>query len=108
MARLTTEFWISAYRARLDLASIPAFVVHKGDVTAGAILIKVNTLDGQAQLFQRSLTLEGQSTWFVLSQGAETEVDQSILKQRQFDPDLWVIELESKEGRHLLDEEGLE
>lgn len=108
MARLSSEFWISAYRMRLDLANIPAFVLRKGDETAGAILIKVNTLDGQAQLFQRSLNLEGQSQWVVLAQGQEQDVDQSIAKQCSFDPDIWVIELESKDGRHLLDEEGLE
>ena len=31
----------------------------------------------------------------------------SIEKQRGFDPDVWVIEVEDREGRHLLFEEGL-
>ncbi|MBC7143128.1 MAG: DUF1491 family protein, partial [Rhodobacteraceae bacterium] len=40
-------------------------------------------------------------------EGPEDEVDAAILRQRRTDPDLWVIELESREGRTLLDEEGL-
>jgi len=43
----------------------------------------------------------------VLAQGSEADVDASVSKQRSFDPDLWVIEVEDKQGRHLLDEPGL-
>ena len=53
--RITTEFWISAYRKRLQLLEIPAFVVKKGDDTGGSILIKLNILDGNAELFHRTL-----------------------------------------------------
>ena len=48
MARLTASFWVQAYLARLRLADIPAFVVAHGDDTGGAVLVKLNTLDGQA------------------------------------------------------------
>ena len=40
-ARITTEFWISAYRKRLELSEVPVFVTKKGDDTAGAILGKI-------------------------------------------------------------------
>jgi len=43
----------------------------------------------------------------VLSEGDEPEVDAAIAKQRSFDRDLWVIEVEDRAGRHLLDEPGL-
>lgn len=106
--RLTSEFWVQAYLQRLRLADIPAFVTAKGDLTAGAVLIKLNTLDGQARCFQRSFDLmSGERTWVILSDGQEAEVDQALAKQRSFDPDLWVIEVEDRAGRHLLDEPGL-
>lgn len=107
MSRLTADFWVSAYLTRLRLADIPAFVVKKGDLTAGAVLIKLNTLDGQAEVFQRSFDLmTGERAWISLAQGDETSVDQALAKQHSFDPDLWVIEVEDKAGRHLLDEPG--
>ena len=106
--RLTSDFWVSAYLTRLRLDDIPAFVVAKGDATAGAVLIKLNTLDGQAVAYQRSLDLmTGARAWVVLSEGAEADVDAALAKQRSFDPDLWLVEVEDRTGRHLLDEPGL-
>ena len=108
MTRLTADFWVAAYLTRLRLANIPAFVVKRGDATAGAVLVKLNTLDGQACCYQRSFDiLSGDRNWVILTQGSEPTVDASIRKQRSFDPDLWVIEVEDRAGRHLLDQDGL-
>ena len=107
-ARLTADFWVRAYLARLQAAHIPAYVVAKGDPTAGAVLVKLATLDGQGRLYQRSFDLmTGARTWVVLAEGPEADVDAAVLRQRRTDPDLWVIEIESRAGRTLLDEEGL-
>ncbi len=106
--RLAARVWIDAYLRRLQLENIPAYITHKGDPTAGVVMVKLATLDGQARCFQRSWDLEtGDRTWVVLSEGAEADVDASIEKQRSFDRDLWVIEVEDRDGRHLLDQEGL-
>lgn len=108
MPRLTARFWVDAYLARLRLQDIPAFVVAHGDDTGGAVLVKLNTLDGQAVLFQRSFDLmTGDRRWVELAKGAEAEVDEAAARQRGFDRDLWVIEVEDRAGRHLLDEDGL-
>ena len=108
MTRLTTDIWVSAYLTRLRLADIPAFVTAKGDATAGAVLVKSNPLNGQATAFHRSFDLlSGARAWVVLDEGPEPQVDAAIARQRSFDPDLWVIEVEDRAGRHLLDEEGL-
>ena len=107
--RLTARFWVDAYLTRLRLYDIPAFVVAHGDDQAGAVLVKLNTLDGQACVYQRSFDLlSGARKWLTLSEGAEPDVDAAITRQRDFDPDLWVIEVEDSQGRHLLDEPGLE
>lgn len=108
MARLTARFWVDAYRARLRMYDIPAFVVAHGDDTGGAVLVKLATLDGQAVVFHRSFDLmTGDRKWVELTSGAERDVDETITRQRGFDPDLWVIEVEDRQGRHLLHDEGL-
>lgn len=107
--RLTADFWVHAYLARLRLADIPAFVTAKGDPTAGAVTVKLNTLDGRAQAFQRSFDLmTGERTWMTLTEGDEAEVDAVLARQRKNDPDLWIIEVEDRQGRSLLDEPGLD
>jgi len=106
--RLTSDVWVSAYLTRLRLLDIPVFVVRKGDVTAGSVLVKLNTLDGQARAFQRQFDLmSGAREWVILAEGSEVDVDASLTKQSSFDPDLWVIEVEDKQGRHLLDDPSL-
>ncbi|CAN0127791.1 unnamed protein product [Chrysoparadoxa australica] len=108
MARLTARFWVDAYLARLRLTDIPAFVIAHGDDNAGAVLIKLNTLDGQARAFTRGFDLmTGDRKWTDLTSGSERDVDEAITRQRRFDPDLWVIEVEDKQGRHLLDDPSL-
>jgi hypothetical protein len=106
--RLASGVWVSAYLARLRLADIPAYVTARGDATAGAVIVKCATLDGQAQAWQRSFDLmTGARNWVVLTKGAEAEVDAVLARQRSRDPDLWLIEVESRKGRTLLDEDGL-
>jgi hypothetical protein len=107
--RLTADIWVSAYLTRLRLIEIPAFIIKRGDSTAGAVLVKMNTLDGSACCYQRSFDLmTGDRKWMVLVEGDEATVDASVAKQCSFDPDLWVIEVEDRQGRHLLDDPGLE
>ena len=106
--RLTSGFWVAAYLNRLRLAAIPVFVTAKGDATAGAVLVKVATLDGRARAWQRTFDLMADArVWVVLAEGAEAEVDAVLARQRARDPDLWVLEIEDRAGRTLLQEEGL-
>ena len=105
--RLAAEFWVQAYLARLRLAGIPAFVTARGDATAGAVAVKLNRLDGTAAAFARAWDGEGRRVWTTLADAPEAEVEAALGRQRRFDPDLWVIEVEDRQGRSLLDEPGL-
>jgi hypothetical protein len=106
--RLTAGLWVQAYLTRLRLVDIPAYVTARGDDTAGAVIVKVATLNGQAQAFQRSFDLMSDArTWVILVEGAEADVDATLARQRARDPDLWLIELEDRAGRTLLDQDGL-
>ena len=108
MARLAAGVWVAAYLARLQAEGIPVYVVSRGDETAGAVLVKLATMDGQATAFHRVVDLmSGTRRWDVLAEGVEADVDAAIQRQRGYDPDLWVIEVEDARGRHLLDQPGL-
>lgn len=51
--------------------------------------------------------MEDRREWHVLSKGVERDVDAALAKQKSFDADLWIIEVEDRQGRTLLDEAGL-
>ncbi len=108
MARLAAGVWVAAYLARLRLAAIPAYVTARGDPQSGAVAVKAATLDGRARAFQRSFDpASGARIWTVLAEGAEAAVDAALARARARDPDLWILEIEDRAGRTLLDEEGL-
>ncbi len=106
--RLATGIWVSAYLTRLRLADIPAYVTAKGDAEAGAVVVKVALLDATARAYERrSDLMSGARAWILLAEGPEVEVDALISRSRSRDPDLWVIELEDRQGQTLLDQDGL-
>lgn len=106
--RLATGFWVQAYLRHLSMYNIPAYVTAHGDDTAGAVIVKLATLDGQAKLFQRRYDLNtGQRRWDETFAGAEHEADAQLRRQASTDPDLWTIEVEDRAGRHLLDDPAL-
>lgn len=106
MEELKTDFWASALIRRATGAGAFAGVVRKGDADAGAVLVKVATLDGRARLYAPARDGEGERIWLDLSAGAlgdvEADVDAAIRKRTLTDPDLWVVEVEDKQGRHFL------
>lgn len=106
--RLASHVWVGAYMRRLGAESLPAYVMRRGDDTAGAVLVKCASLDGAATLWGREWDLHTDTRpWACIADGPETEIDAAIARQVSFDPDLWVIEIESRQGRTLLDEPGL-
>lgn len=106
MDELKTDFWASALIRRAQIAGAFAAVVKKGDADAGAVLVKVATLDRRARLYAPARNGEGERIWLDLSAGTlgddEAEVDAAIRRRTEKDPDLWVIEVEDRRGRHFL------
>ena len=109
MARLATGIWVSAYLMRLSLEGINAHVVKKGDPTAGAVAVKLAFMNGKASFYTRGYGPDGKPGWLAQAEDApEPEVDAALARQRSYDRDLWVIEVEDPRGRHMLDAPGLE
>ena len=105
MSRLTSLFWVQAYIKKLNLQGVSAFVVSHGDDTAGAIIVKVNKLNGDAVLFERSFSVDKNiNQWSKFESGDEKELDELLSRQLSRDRDLWIVEIESREGNPFLDD----
>lgn len=108
--RLKATIWTSAYIRRLNAMPIPAVVIRRGDADAGAIYIKINTLDGHAQILRPAAAAtensEHERFWapVFITPSAESEADAYLARQLKFDSDIWIIEVEDARGRHFLDE----
>lgn len=81
---------------------------RRGAAEAGAIYIMVDRLDGRTALFAPGPTdeLYGERRWFRAhaSEWVEPSVAEARLaRELRNDPDLWVVEVESRDGRHWLD-----
>ena len=108
MDRLPTRLWVEALIHRAEVAGAAGFVVQHGDDRRGDVLVKVSQLDGQAAAFVPSMDLDGNRVFRNLAtQGVgpeEKAVDEYVARARQRDSDLWVVEIEDREGRHFLTE----
>ena len=105
MSRLTSSFWVQAYIKKLNLLGVPAFVVSHGDDSAGAIIVTVNKLNGDAVLLERSFSLDKNlNQWSKFESGDEKELDELLSRQLSRDRDLWIVEIESREGDPFLDD----
>lgn len=106
--RLPTRVWVEALMRRAQVAGASAFVLQRGEESRGDVLIKVADLGGQAQAFVPRTSMEGTRVFVDLqAQGVgpeEASVDDYVMRARDRDRDLWIIEIEDREGRHFLTE----
>lgn len=102
-ARLATGIWVSALRQRLEAAAVPFYILARGDATAGAVAL-VAAQGTQAALWLREYDLETDARrWRIVAQGPAPEVAAAARRQRAFDPDLWLIEVEAPDLAPWLD-----
>lgn len=92
--RVTSEFWISALRKRLELEGIPILVTHKGNREAGAILIRVSDLKGRSKIIVQAPSINSERRWIEIINDVDYEIELYLKKQKQFDQDLWILEVE--------------
>jgi hypothetical protein len=111
--RLRADFWVAAYIRRCAYEGAPAVVRRRGAAEAGAIFIKVDRLDGLVALYgpapQSELT-SGQDRLFSRLHRdpwiEPAQAEQKLANQIRFDPDLWIVEIEDREGRCFFDVVG--
>lgn len=103
---LSTDIWVAALIRRAELGGAFALVARKGDARAGSVLVKVlNRLAGTTRLYSEATRGDGERVWMMPSlSNEESELDRYIERALRIDPDLWVVEIEDREGRHFLTE----
>ena len=111
--RLKSAIWVAAYLRRCNIEGVFAAVRRRGAEEAGAIFIKVSRLDGTATLYgpapQSALAEQppGDRVFSVCvgrdGPAPEAESEAYLTRELKFDPDIWIVESEDREGRHFLD-----
>jgi len=108
--RLKSEIWVKAYVRRTASGGHQAYIVRHGDDDAGAIYIRINRLDGTSLLFgpaPASLdVMQTDRRWVGAFNGAarsDIEVDAYLEREARTDPDLWIVEVEARDGAHGLE-----
>ena len=101
--RLKTGIWVQAQIRICDRRMLPVAVLARGDSDAGAVLVKLNRLDGTCAVFSQVAAPSGGRAFATATGEApvsEQEADDYIARQRRYDPDLWVLEVEDPSGRY--------
>jgi hypothetical protein len=112
--RLKSGIWVAAYVRRCNIEGASAVVRRRGAEEAGAIFIVINRLDGNATLYgpaPQAAFDQAKPTdrMFTAMLGADNPVSESDIEARltreiRFDPDVWIVEVEDRAGRHFLDD----
>ncbi len=80
---------------------VPVTVVRRGYSSVGTILLKINTLNGTARVLSQ-VRYDDELVWSPVGKTDpmdDREADAYVARQGEIDPDLWIIEVEDKQGR---------
>ena len=104
---LKAKLMVQACLRASAAAGINATLLRRGYEDAGAILIRLDLLDGSAVVLTQTRTVDGEPAWMRGTGPVPVpaaEADAYIERQTRRDPDLWVVEVEDRAGRHPLGE----
>lgn len=103
--RLTSEFWVAALVRRINNSGAFAALSHKGAAEAGAIFIKFRNSDGTYDLFGPAPQMAYDETkpnerlfTPLKTSVAEADINDDLDKQKRWDRDLWIVEIEDYRG----------
>jgi hypothetical protein len=99
--RLKSGLYVKALIRRAEVEGAAAFVVRRGSEEAGALFLKIARLDGTCMVLNQARRGEGELVWTKPLGDCvdEAKAQQFFEKQMKFDPDLWIVEIEDRQGR---------
>lgn len=106
--RLKTHIRVAAHIHRAQAGGAFATIVARGDPDAGAIAVKLYSGAGRARLFMETRNEAGDMVWRSVfdAETDEPSVDARLRRERDFDRDLWIVEIEDRAGRAFLSDDG--
>lgn len=96
-ARLATSVLAGGLIRRAEAEGGFGAVLAKGDPTAGALLVILTERGADPRVLERVLQPDGGYAWREAATSGEagsTEIAEFVARNRRFDPDLWVLELD--------------
>ncbi|WP_026381215.1 DUF1491 family protein [Afifella pfennigii] len=105
--RLRTDIWVSALIRRASAAGAYVTVARKGAPEAGAIFLLVDRLSGEQDLYgpaPQSAFLDAERAGDrlfapLLKAERREKIEERLVSEIRFDPDLWLVEIEDRAGR---------
>jgi hypothetical protein len=109
--RLRSDIWVAAYFRRCAVEGAYAVLRRRGAAEAGAFFVRIDRLDGTAALFapapQTEVDAKGIERVWMRAHKQEwvdpLEVESRLTRELRFDPDIWIVEVEDRDGRSFLD-----
>ncbi len=98
---MATEWLVAACTRQAAAEGIPITLLRRGDPVSGALVLKVNRLDGTAHLWIEAQE-DGTRVWLcptATPSVSDRAADIWLARQEEIDPDAWLIEIEDKQGR---------
>lgn len=95
---------------RCTVENLPAVVVHRGEAMGGTVPLKLYQASAGCRLLTQMRDLDGRLGWLPVHTEdsiQETEADARIERAVTRDPDLWVVEVETRDGHHPFEDMGM-
>jgi hypothetical protein len=105
--RLPTEFWVQSHLRRFNAAGTGAYLLRRGDTERGTVLVRLVGREGTRILIQVR-DLNGKLAWMGVKEGvvlSNPDADAYVERAVSRDSDLWVIEVETRDGENPFDKE---
>ena len=102
--RLKTGLWVDALRRRAEQSGAYVMIMQKGDPDAGSVCIIVEDTARELSLYTAHTQMDGTRAWAVKKGLNPREVKDKLSSLLRMDEDMWVVEIEDREGRHFIEE----
>ena len=99
MARLKTSLWVSALVRRINDRGDFCVISRKGDPDAGQIWVEVDHLNGTMSLYSPAPAnpdAEGREFVLRFDRVEATKIGERLAQEAEFDPDFWVVSIETR------------